>query len=448
MPIGAAKLSILSGVMPSVSTTPTPTITPSVTPTRSITPTASVSVSVTPSITSTPTRSITPTASVTPSVTPTASITPSITSTPANTITPTASVTPSVTPTASITPSITSSPAVSVTPTVSITPTASVSVSVTPTTTPTKSVTPTASVTPTESVTPTASIAPTASVTPSVTPTASIAPTASITPAVSITPTTTPSITPNLDTSIITTSEISSMNIVGVWSMKQKVQGYNGPIWKIRRDSDDSLQDCYSVSEATAFIGAGAGYVYTWYDQSGNSYNFNETTNSNQPVFISYDASVGGAMVKLADGTGMTGSYGDDGTNPNVTYATTYTTFESGGKRVLAGSSNWLLGPYSNVYSLYAGSFANGPAAVIGQAAVNTAWRSSGGSWLLRVNETDVGGSAGTGAPGNSINLGIRGAFAENAGSLLQNIIFAVPSATNNTTKVAAIEAKLTVDIL
>jgi len=81
-----------SGVIPSV--TPTPTVTPSISRTPSVTP------SITPSITRTP--SITPSISRTPTVTPT--VTRSITPTPTITrsITPTPTVTPTITP--SVTP--------------------------------------------------------------------------------------------------------------------------------------------------------------------------------------------------------------------------------------------------------------------------------------------------------------------------------------------------------
>ena len=78
--------------LPSLSATPTPTVstTPSITPT--VTPT------VTPTITPTPSTGILPSISLTPSTTPSISITPSIT--------PTVTVTPSITPSLSGNPAL------------------------------------------------------------------------------------------------------------------------------------------------------------------------------------------------------------------------------------------------------------------------------------------------------------------------------------------------------
>jgi hypothetical protein len=287
--------------------------------------------------------------------------------------------------------------------------------------------------TPTSTTTPT----PTPTSTPTATP---VPPTATPTP----TNTATPTPTPTVDPSMITAAESASFGIMGVWAMKYKVQNYSGPLWKIRRDSDNTEQDCYSVSDVTTFIGIGNGYVRTWYDQSGQGRNFTETDTTIQPKFIVSDASVSGSIIEFADGKGMSGAYTDSG-NSDSTYCVTYTPYKTG-TRVLAGSNNWLMGPYFSTYNLYAGAFANGPSVTLNTAAINTAWRASSGNFVLRVNGSAQGGNAGTTSPG-TIGLGVRGAFTESAGSRIQEIIFAKPSATNNTTKVAQIEAKMSPDI-
>jgi hypothetical protein len=145
-------------------------------------------------------------------------------------------------------------------------------------------------------------------------------------------------------------------------------------------------------------------------------------------------------MLQLSSGKGMSGAYTDSG-NADSTYCVTYTPYYSG-YRVLAGSNNWLMGPYSSVYNLYAGGFAAGSAVTLGTAVISTGWRASSGNFVLRINGSAQGGNAGTTNPG-TIGLGVRGAFSENAGSKVQEIIFAKPAATNNTTKVAQIEAKM-----
>jgi hypothetical protein len=322
------------------------------------------------------------------------------------------------------------------------TPTSTTTPTPTPTSTPTATpVPPTATPTPTNTATPTATPVPptdTPTPTPTSTPTATpVPPTATPTP----TNTATPTPTPTVDPSMITAAESASFGIMGVWAMKYKVQNYSGPLWKIRRDSDNTEQDCYSVSDVTTFIGIGNGYVRTWYDQSGQGRNFTETDTTIQPKFIVSDASVSGSIIEFADGKGMSGAYTDSG-NSDSTYCVTYTPYKTG-TRVLAGSNNWLMGPYFSTYNLYAGAFANGPSVTLNTAAINTAWRASSGNFVLRVNGSAQGGNAGTTSPG-TIGLGVRGAF---TGSRIQEIIFAKPSATNNTTKVAQIEAKMSPDI-
>ena len=145
-------------------------------------------------------------------------------------------------------------------------------------------------------------------------------------------------------------------------------------------------------------------------------------------------------IIELADGKGMSGAYTDSG-NSDSTYCVTYTPYKSG-TRVLAGSNNWLMGPYFSAYNLYAGAFANGSAVTLDVAVISTAWKAASGNFALRVNGSAQGGNAGSTAPG-TIGLGVRGAFTENAGSKIQEIIFANPSTTNDTTKVSQIEAKM-----
>ena len=298
---------------------------------------------------------------------------------------------------------------------------------------------------PTATPTPTPTTTPVPTDTPTPTPTSTpIPPTETPTLTPTPTATATPTPTPTIDPSIITAAESASFGIVGVWAMKYKVSNYSGPLWKIRRSSDNAEQDCYSLSDVTTFIGASSGSVSVWYDQSGQGRNFTESSTSVQPIFIVSEPSVNGPMIELANGKGMSGAYSDGG-NSDSTYCVTYTTIYSG-NRVLAGSNNWLVGPYSGRYNLYAGGFANGPTVTNNVAKINTAWRASSGNFVLRVDGTAQGGNAGTTAPG-TIGLGIRGAFGENAGSRVQEIIFAKPASTNDTTKIAQIEAKMSVDL-
>ena len=69
---------------------------------------------------------------------------------------------------------------------------------------------------------------------------------------------------------------------------------YTGSLIRVRRSSDNTEQDIgYTAgnvldeSALTTFVGAGNGFVTTWYDQSGNAKNAIQTTAANQPQIVS-----------------------------------------------------------------------------------------------------------------------------------------------------------------
>jgi hypothetical protein len=77
---------------------------------------------------------------------------------------------------------------------------------------------------------------------------------------------------------------------------------YTGSLIRVRRSSDNAEQDIgYTagnlLDEAalTSFVGAGNGFVTTWYDQSGNGNNATQSTAANQPQIVS-----SGAIVKTS----------------------------------------------------------------------------------------------------------------------------------------------------
>ena len=69
---------------------------------------------------------------------------------------------------------------------------------------------------------------------------------------------------------------------------------YTGALIRVRRSSDNTEQDIgYTAgnlldeSALTSFVGAGNGFVTTWYDQSGNGKNATQTTAIRQPQIVS-----------------------------------------------------------------------------------------------------------------------------------------------------------------
>jgi hypothetical protein len=69
---------------------------------------------------------------------------------------------------------------------------------------------------------------------------------------------------------------------------------YTGSLIRVRRSSDNAEQNIgYNAfnrldeTTLTTFVGAGNGFVTTWYDQSGNGRNGVQTTAANQPQIVS-----------------------------------------------------------------------------------------------------------------------------------------------------------------
>jgi len=78
------------------------------------------------------------------------------------------------------------------------------------------------------------------------------------------------------------------------YSLRRLSANYAGPVVRVRRSSDNTEQDftATQVTDGTlvAFCGAGDGFVRTWYDQSGNGRNVEQTTTASQPQIVSNGA--------------------------------------------------------------------------------------------------------------------------------------------------------------
>lgn len=77
------------------------------------------------------------------------------------------------------------------------------------------------------------------------------------------------------------------------YSVRKLRAAYTGSAVRVRRSSDNTEQDIgfdangnLDESALTTFVGAGNGFVTTWYDQSGNSRNSVQTTAANQPRIV------------------------------------------------------------------------------------------------------------------------------------------------------------------
>jgi hypothetical protein len=99
------------------------------------------------------------------------------------------------------------------------------------------------------------------------------------------------------------------------YSLRKLRNGYYGFAIRVRRSSDNAEQDIAFKTDGTldttsllAFVGAGNGFVTTWYDQSGNGYNAYQSTAINQPLIVSSGSLTtngGKPAIRCAGSTGL-----------------------------------------------------------------------------------------------------------------------------------------------
>lgn len=76
------------------------------------------------------------------------------------------------------------------------------------------------------------------------------------------------------------------------YSLRKLRSAYSGNAIRVRRSSDNTEQDFGFVNNVLdtasllTFVGAGNGFVTTWYDQSGNVKNTTQSTAANQPRIV------------------------------------------------------------------------------------------------------------------------------------------------------------------
>lgn len=77
------------------------------------------------------------------------------------------------------------------------------------------------------------------------------------------------------------------------YSLRLLRSAYSGDAIRVRRSSDNTQQDIgfdgsgdLDTSALTSFVGAGDGFLATWYDQSGNGRNATQSTWADQPKIV------------------------------------------------------------------------------------------------------------------------------------------------------------------
>jgi|DEB0MinimDraft_10_1074344.scaffolds.fasta_scaffold00879_4 hypothetical protein len=129
-------------------------------------------------------------------------------------------------------------------------------------------------------------------------------------------------------------------NAAAAYSVRRLSSTYKGSLIQVRRSSDNTLQDIgfdangdLDTTSLLSFVGAGNGFVRTWYDQSGNSANAINTTSSSQPQIVSSGVVIvaGGLPNINFDGAGdyLSADLGSLNTNTSV-YLANFKNFTTG----------------------------------------------------------------------------------------------------------------------
>jgi prepilin-type N-terminal cleavage/methylation domain-containing protein len=103
-------------------------------------------------------------------------------------------------------------------------------------------------------------------------------------------------------------ADLTATGTVQAFSLRQLSSSYSGPAVRVRRSTDNTLQDIgftasgeLDTAALLAFVGSGNGYVAIWYDQSGNGRNATQAAAGSQPRIVTSGAFEGG--VSFATGT-------------------------------------------------------------------------------------------------------------------------------------------------
>jgi hypothetical protein len=200
--------------------------------------------------------------------------------------------------------------------------------------------------------------------------------------------------------------------LFAAFSFRLLTSAYTGPCIRVRRSSDNALMDIgfsagwLDVAALLAFVGAGSGYVVTFYDQSGRGRHITQTTAAAQRRIVNAGVleSFGGRPA-LAGGAGQYyGSAWPALAQPATILATLkLPDYTAGGDQNLI-RTNVLATGYNGVpyiraadgkATLYAGAGLAGATLVDGTAYA-LAWVMAGAASAIGTNGAYVAGDAGT----------------------------------------------------
>lgn len=161
-------------------------------------------------------------------------------------------------------------------------------------------------------------------------------------------------------------------------SLRRLTWRYNGPLILCRRGSDNATLDIYAKdglidrSAIAAFCAGTTGFVRTWYDQSGNGCNVDQSTAASQPTIFTSgdfvrDAYGNPRIYHTATGQIMTfdPTLVANGANPSTCFAVTYNATAVGVRSRFSWGTNT-----ANLYRSYETDNGNLPRVTNGTTAV------------------------------------------------------------------------------
>jgi hypothetical protein len=201
------------------------------------------------------------------------------------------------------------------------------------------------------------------------------------------------------------------------YSLRKLKTSYSGNCIEVRRSSDNTTQNIGFVnnvvdtSSLLTFVGAGNGFVKTWYDQSGNAENAIQTTNAEQPIIVS-----GGTIITSNSLTSLRWS-GSNGSNlvttttiaqPDSVFLVSYNLSPSdGGRHFYDSNTRQLVGSIGGPdVIMYAGGGIVTDGAIQNNLALYSTIFDGASSSLEVNNGTTTTGNPGTAGIGSTLYLG------------------------------------------
>ena len=240
--------------------------------------------------------------------------------------------------------------------------------------------------------------------------------------------------------STLTNLGITSTSAAVAYSLRKLSSSYAGAALQVRRSSDNATQDIgftasgdLDTAALKTFVGSNNGFVTIWYDQSSNARNLTQTTAAKQPAIIN-------AGVIFRKNNKPTVFF--DGTDDGMLFSgTDYLTANGFSVNLVAGSNsasnlgrralqgkvgvNWLIGPYTNAHTWFAGDFNHVQAipwsttqverftVIQANGSANTSFR-NGSSITSANNKTEIPGK---------LFLGTEGTFAEPLDGFISEVV-------------------------